>query len=1022
MASAHVAPCRSEARLRFLLDLVDRLAAIDDPARVGAAAAEALAGHLGVAQGRFEATDAPGDAPAAGGSEGARLAVPLPDKGRSAGWLVLTDPAPRDFDASELALAEDVAARTASAIARVRADAAVRAGARQLQQIADTLPVLISFLDADRRYRFVSKTYEDWFGRPRSEIEGQLLVDVIGADAYAAVAPRLDRVFAGETVSFEQFMPYAGAQPRHVHVEYVPRHDGQGRVDGVYALVQDITAASRSEAAVRESEARFRGVFNSDLMGLTIFDSITGETLAINDFFLRMTGHDRADFEEGRWDWRDFTLPEYLHLDEIAIAQARERGWWDPYEKEYRRRDGSRFPIRISSAPMPGEPGRVIVSIQDISATRAAQAELRESEQRLQLAKQAAGVGVWDWDLRRDEISWSPEMYELLGIDPATPADRLYAEWAARLDPVDRAIYEPLVQRAARRGEAIAFDFRIRDASGATRWIRSQALAVAGPDGTPLRLTGVNLDVTAQHREEERLREAAQSLAAEVAERTRERDRIWNLSHDLMCVGRLDGTLLSLNPAWERVLGWDAAHLLATQNREIRHPDERARTVAEMERLRRGEAVENFEIRFRHADGSWRWFSWTIVPEGELYYGIGRDVTAERQAAIELERAQDALRQAQKMEAVGQLTGGIAHDFNNLLGAVVGGFELISRKPGDPERVRRIAENGLAAAERGAKLTGQLLAFSRAQKLDLRPIVARDVVAGMHDLLRTTLGPTVDLAVDLDGPLVAVLCDAVQLEMAVLNLAINARDAMPAGGALRIATRTCALDHDPELASGEYVEIAVSDAGIGMAPDVLERAFDPFFTTKGVGKGTGLGLSQVYGIARQSGGGVRIESAVGRGTTVRILLPRTDAPAARTIAAAAEAGIAAPARHSVLLVDDDPDVRRMLADALESLGYRVTQAEDGEAGLARLDAARPDLVIVDFAMPGMSGAEVAAAIRARRPELPIVFASGYSDTAAIERALGPNAPLLRKPFRLDELQAALRTALLGTHAPRAANG
>jgi len=287
-----------------------------------------------------------------------------------------------------------------------------------------------------------------------------------------------------------------------------------------------------------------------------------------------------------------------------------------------------------------------------------------------------------------------------------------------------------------------------------------------------------------------------------------------------------------------------------------------------------------------------------------------------------------------------------------------------------------------------------------------------ELVQGMRDLLARTLGPMVRLTFALDGD-GAVLSDLTQLEIAVLNLAINARDAMPEGGDLTIATAVRRTRGDAELAAGEYVDLSVADTGSGMPAEVAARAFDPFFTTKGVGKGTGLGLSQVYGMARQAGGTVRIESRPGAGTTVRICLPRTAAPARAGAEPEPSAAMAVESAATILVVDDDPDIRRMLAASLDALGYRVLEAEDGPSGLAALDGGAPDLVVVDFAMPGMNGAEVAKAVRERRPELPIVFASGYADTAAIEAVAGKDAAVLRKPFRIDQLQAVLAEALNG---------
>ncbi|HEV7372537.1 PAS domain-containing protein [Arenibaculum sp.] len=507
---------------------------------------------------------------------------------------------------------------------------------------------------------------------------------------------------------------------------------------------------------------------------------------------------------------------------------------------------------------------------------------------------------------------------------------------------------------------------------------------------------------------------AKETLESRVEERTAERNRVWAMSRDLLAVMGFDGYLKAVNPAWGATLGFDEATLLARPFPRQVHPDDHAAIAEMVERLRRGETIERFEDRLRHADGTWRWIAWTLVPEGDVFYAVGRDVTEEKEAAARLEQTQEALRQAQKMEAVGQLTGGIAHDFNNLLAAVVGSLDLIRRKPGEVERVRRFAEAGLQAAERGAKLTGQLLAFSRAQRIEPKPVIVSDLVAGMRDMVSRALGPLVRLNLDLAGD-GAVLSDPTQLEMTVLNLAINARDAMPEGGDLVIATRVCWIGEDAELGPGDYVELAVSDTGTGMSPEVAAKAFDPFFTTKGVGKGTGLGLSQVYGIARQAGGTARIESRLGVGTTVKVVMPRTGTPVPPDAEAGGEDGTAAGASATILVVDDDPDVRRVLVCSLDALGYRVVEAADGPSGLAALEETAPDLMVVDFAMPGMNGAEMAKAARRRRPDLPIVFASGYADTAALESVAGPRAPVLRKPFRIEDLQAALRDAM--AHRP-----
>jgi len=388
-----------------------------------------------------------------------------------------------------------------------------------------------------------------------------------------------------------------------------------------------------------------------------------------------------------------------------------------------------------------------------------------------------------------------------------------------------------------------------------------------------------------------------------------------------------------------------------------------------------------------------------------------------RREIAERAKAEAALAQAQKIQALGQLTSGIAHDFNNLLTAVVGGLDLILRRS-DDEKIRRLAENSIKAAERGTKLTGQLLTFSRSQKLELKPVLVGPLLEGMEELFRRTLGPSIEVELAPDRAPLPVMTDPMQLELAVLNLAINARDAMPDGGRIRIATRAVAVMDDPQLEPGDYVELRVTDTGSGMPPEVVDRAFDPFFTTKGVGKGTGLGLSMVYGLAKQSGGIARIESEPGRGTSVGLLLPAARGAAVAAPPERAQSRPVATTRTgSVMVVDDDADVRAFVVGALEAAGHKVIQADTAAAGLELLRQQRPDVLITDFAMPGMNGAEFAARARDRLPDLPILVISGYADSEALERA-NASARILRKPFRADQLLAEVDGTL--AQAPLAA--
>jgi signal transduction histidine kinase len=383
-----------------------------------------------------------------------------------------------------------------------------------------------------------------------------------------------------------------------------------------------------------------------------------------------------------------------------------------------------------------------------------------------------------------------------------------------------------------------------------------------------------------------------------------------------------------------------------------------------------------------------------------------------RQEAAERERAEEALLQAKKMEAVGQLTGGIAHDFNNLLQAMQGSFDLILRSAKDNPRIAKLAEVGRQAGERGRKLTSQLLAFSRASQLQLQPVEAGEVVRDMSSMLANAVGPMVELKCDLGAAGIPVLVDRTQLEMAILNLAVNARDAMPEGGTITITAGPVEMFDDPDLEDDLYVALSVADTGAGMPPDVISRAFEPFFTTKGVGQGTGLGLAQVYAMARQSGGVARITSTPGQGSTVTLYLRRAQlaASAGSRSAEPAAPTLKAAASRRVLVVDDDEEVRSFLKEALLDLGHEVTDAASGAEALTLLKESRPDVMLADFAMPGMNGAELAAAARELWPGLPVVFASGFADIAQVKATVGPEATIIRKPFSLERLGLAIEAA------------
>jgi PAS domain S-box-containing protein len=516
------------------------------------------------------------------------------------------------------------------------------------------------------------------------------------------------------------------------------------------------------------------------------------------------------------------------------------------------------------------------------------------------------------------------------------------------------------------------------------------------------------------------LENLADSLEQQVEERTRERDRTWRNSQDLLAVVSTEGRFLAVNPAWSTLLGWEPGEMVGRNHVAFSHPDDQDASHAAQIRARTG-ALRQYENRVRHKDGSYRWFSWVASPEGDRIYASGRHITAEKEAEQQLEAAQDQLRQAQKMEAVGQLTGGLAHDFNNLLTAISGGLELmqIRMKQGRSNEIDKYLDAAQQASKRAAALTHRLLAFSRRQTLDPRTTDINRLIAGMDDLLRRSVGPAVEIEIVGAGGLWTTLVDPNQLENALLNLCINARDAMPAGGRITIETANKWLDArsaaERELPPGQYISLCVTDTGSGMTPETIERAFDPFFTTKPLGEGTGLGLSMIYGFVRQSGGQVRIYSEMGQGTTMCLYLPR---------AHGAEAGEEVPktmmetqgtsSGETVMVVDDEPAVRMLVTDVLGELGYNAIEASNGPEGLAILESLmQVDLLITDVGLPkGMNGRQLADAARITRPDLKVLFITGYAENAVVGNGqLDRGMHVMTKPFAMDDLADRIRTLI-----------
>ena len=613
--------------------------------------------------------------------------------------------------------------------------------------------------------------------------------------------------------------------------------------------------------------------------------------------------------------------------------------------------------------------------------------------------------------------SWNPGAERIKGYS----ADEIIGEHFSRFyAEEDREAGAPqkALKQAAETGRFAAEGWRVRK-DGSRFW----AMVVIDPIREKEEIVGfakITRDMT----------EYRQSMLATLESERQFRLLVQGVSDYAIYMLDPEGTVTSWNTGAERIKGYSADDIVGQHFSTFYTPEDVDAKVPwrALETARREGRYEAEGWR-RRKDGSRFWAGVVIDAirndAGELigFAKVTRDMTERREAQLELERSQQALFQAQKMEAVGQLTGGLAHDFNNLLAGITGSLELMRTRlaQGRINDIERYITAALGAASRAASLTHRLLAFSRQQPLEPKVIDANRLITDIEDLIRRTIGPGVTLETALSVGLWHCFCDPNQLENAIINLCINARDAMPEGGRLTVETANAWVDdataRDRDLPAGQYVAISVTDTGSGMPPEVLRRVFDPFFTTKPAGKGTGLGLSMIYGFAKQSNGQVRIYSEVGQGTTAKIYLPRhhgkaADAPPEpeRIEVPKAEDG------ETVLVVDDEPTVRMLVADTLSELGYQAIEAGDAASGLRVLESdARIDLLIADFGLPGgMNGKQMVDRARQKRPKLKVLFMTGYAENAAISNGhLEPGMQLISKPFPMDKLAARIKAIIDG---------
>ncbi|PTU75545.1 PAS domain-containing hybrid sensor histidine kinase/response regulator [Pseudomonas mangrovi] len=837
--------------------------------------------------------------------------------------------------------------------------------------------------------------------------------------------------------------------------EMMPLYGDDNGHLGFMKILRDRTSEHLAGQALEEAKERYRLAAKATSDAVWDWDLHTNQVLwneALEDAY----GHPLATLDT-RSDW----WLAQIHPDDRArisasihaVIEGSDASWSDEYR--FRRHDGSYAKVldrgHVIRTPT-GEAVRMIGALLDLTRTHTAETALRRSEERFRtvVATIEAAFAIAEVKFDADD---NPVDYRFIEVNPAFERQAgvdLLGKWVTEYAPDLEPFWFETYGRVAKTGEPANFE---NYANTFERWFDTRAVRVGDPAD---RQIGIFFsDVTERRNAQERLR-ASEALARENVERVQLALAAgaiigtwhWNLPSDIFTFDEAFARSFGLDPA----LGRNGSRLEQIVTNV--HPDDRDGLATAIQQvIARGGAYAH-QYRVRRADGKYYWLEANgrveLAEDGTALRFPGvlidveerRSIEAERDRATaalralndtleqrvaertaELMQTEEKLRQSQKMEAVGQLTGGLAHDFNNLLAGISGALELMGARlaQGRAQDIEKYLAAAQSAAKRATALTHRLLAFSRRQTLDPRPADVNLLIAGMTELIQRTVGPGIALESIAAADLWPARVDTSQLENALLNLAINARDAMPNGGRITMETANRTLDARQarlyELPEGEYLTVSVTDTGTGMSPDVIANAFDPFFTTKPLGQGTGLGLSMIYGFAKQSGGQVRLTSELGKGTSLCIYLPRylgqalSDEDSAQHLPPSL-----AGAGERILVVDDEPTVRMLLSEVLSELGYAVIEAADSLSGLEALRSeAHIDLLITDVGLPGgMNGRQMADAGREIRPELKTLFITGYAESAAIgDGQLGPGMLVLTKPFAVDDLKARVQELMLG---------
>lgn len=798
---------------------------------------------------------------------------------------------------------------------------------------------------------------------------------------------------------------------------YSPARDENGQVAGMFCACSETTARVQAERALSESEARFRNMADHAPVIMWVTDQ-AGYCHYLNRAWYRFTGQTQQEAEG--FGWLEATHPDDKEHAEQVFREANAARASFKTEYRLRRSDGTYHWVLDAASPRFGSDGEYlgyVGSVVDIDERRGHEDRQRESEAALRTLTNALPAFVWfatpDGELHYFNDRWYEYTHQ-------TPEEALPNGWVSTLHPDDVEETAWRWKEARANGHTYVTEIRYRRHDGAYRWYVARAEPLRDEEGVVTGWVGSSIDIHDRKVAEAKLQELNQTLERRIEAALAERKILAEIvegTDALVEVIDPDFRLLAVNKAaveeFEHLygrrpkVGDNVLDLLAD------HQGDRASVQAVWERALSGEEFTEvgpfgdpqrvqryYEMKFnalRDEDGK-------LVAA----YRFVEDVTERMEEQERLRAAEEALRQSQKMEAMGQLTGGVAHDFNNLLTPIVGSLDMLQRRGFGGEREQRMISGAIQSAERAKLLVQRLLAFARRQPLQAVPVDMAKLVSGMQDLITSTTGPQIKIGIHIPPDLGPAKADPNQVEMALLNLSVNARDAMPQGGTLTISASEEHVRDDsrPGLRPGHYIRLSVADTGSGMDDATLARAVEPFFSTKGVGRGTGLGLSMVHGLASQLGGALTVSSREGEGTNVELWLPRSTEKVPEVGPVEPESSVPLQTQTTALLVDDEELVRLSAVDMLHDLGYRVIEAASAEDALMIIDQGQPfDVLITDHLMPGMSGTELVQVVRMRRPGTPALLVSGYAEL----RGIDPKLPRLTKPFRKSELAEVLGT-------------